>query len=402
MRVDTVSSEMPPTFIRNTISVSLKTASHMTKKDVKTNLLNHSEAKVRLLGEYLKRYLNIICNDGYTKRIKIYDLFCGEGLYENGGEGSPLVTMRQIKDIHFVNVAKASTMPKIDCHFNDIEESKVKKVEQSLKDKSLYYPDYGDLQFSTEDYQIQFEKLLAELPKLKTLNNKAFIFIDPYEYKHIKATQIKNLMSKGNSEVLLWLPTQFMYRFASNGTPEALKDFITEIIPNFSEWRPGNVWNFISELKLGFQNFLANNFFVDTFTIQKDTNTVFCLFFFTSHIKGFEKMLEAKWEIDTEYGKGWDYAGNTLSLFHEHKTNPLELKLKEFLQEKTRYNGEVYEFTLRQGFLPKHTNEIFNNWQNNSKLQVLTGSGEKARKKSFYIAYNYFKADNKKVNFTLK
>jgi three-Cys-motif partner protein len=289
VRVDTVSSEMPPTFIRNTISVSLKTASHMTKKDVKTNLLNHSEAKVRLLGEYLKRYLNIICNDGYTKRIKIYDLFCGEGLYENGGEGSPLVTMRQIKDIHFVNVAKASTMPKIDCHFNDIEESKVKKVEQSLKDKSLYYPDYGDLQFSTEDYQIQFEKLLAELPKLKTLNNKAFIFIDPYEYKHIKATQIKNLMSKGNSEVLLWLPTQFMYRFASNGTPEALKDFITEIIPNFSEWRPGNVWNFISELKLGFQNFLANNFFVDTFTIQKDTNTVFCLFFFTSHIKDLKK-----------------------------------------------------------------------------------------------------------------
>jgi len=95
----------------------------MKKKDVKTNLLNHSEAKVRLLGEYLKRYLNIICNDGYTKRIKIYDLFCGEGLYENGGEGSPIVTMRQVKDIHFVNVAKFSSIPKIDCHFNDIEEN---------------------------------------------------------------------------------------------------------------------------------------------------------------------------------------------------------------------------------------------------------------------------------------
>jgi three-Cys-motif partner protein len=374
----------------------------MTKKDVKTNLLNHSEAKVRLLGEYLKRYLNIICNDGYTKRIKIYDLFCGEGLYENGGEGSPLVTMRQIKDIHFVNVAKASTIPKIDCHFNDIEESKVKKVEQSLKDKSLYYREFGDLQFSTEDYQVQYENLLTQLPKLKELNQKAFIFIDPYEYKHIKASQIKNLMLKGSSEVLLWLPTQFMYRFASNGTPEALKDFITEIIPNFNEWRPGNVWKFISELKQGFQDFLGNNFFVDTFTIQKDTNTVFCLFFFTSHIKGFEKMLEAKWEIDTEYGKGWDYAGNTPSLFHEHKTNPLETKLKEYLKAKKRYNGEVYEFTLRQGFLPKHTNEIFYNWQNNGDLEVLTARGEKARKKSFYIAYNYYKKDNKKVTFNLK
>jgi hypothetical protein len=30
----------------------------MSKKDVKKNLLHHSEAKVQLLGEYLKRYLN--------------------------------------------------------------------------------------------------------------------------------------------------------------------------------------------------------------------------------------------------------------------------------------------------------------------------------------------------------
>jgi len=374
----------------------------MTKKDVKTNLLNHSEAKVRLLGEYLKRYLNIICNDRYTKRIKIFDLFCGEGLYENGGEGSPLLTLRQVNDIHFLNVAKSSSIPKIDCHFNDIEESKVKKVEQSIKDKLLYYPEFGALQFSTEDYQVQYDYLLTQLPKLKALNQKAFIFIDPYEYKHIKASQIKNLLSNGNSEVLLWLPTQFMYRFANNGTPEALKDFITEIIPNFSAWRPGNVWNFISDFKQGFQKNLGNNFFVDTFTIQKDTNTVFCLFFFTSHIKGFEKMLEAKWEIDTEYGKGWNYTGNTPSLFHEYKTNPLEIQLKKFLKAKLRNNREVYEFTLRHGFLPKHTNEIFYNWQNNGDMEVLTVSGEKARKKSFYVGYSYFKSDDKKVTFNLK
>ena len=304
----------------------------MKTKDIKTNLLNHSEAKVRLLGEYLKRYLNIICNDGYTRRIKIYDLFCGEGIYDNGGEGSPLVTMRQVKDIHFVNVAKTVNIPKIDCHFNDIEIKKVEKVKRVIKEKSLYYPEFGELEFSSNDYQIQYENLLTTLPKLKLENQKAFIFIDPYEYKHIKASQIKNLMAKGNAEVLLWLPTQFMYRFASNGTPEALKDFIVELIPNFNEWRPGNVWNFVLQLKEGFQAFLGDKFFVDIFTIQKDINTVFCLFFFTSHIKGFEKMLEAKWEIDTEQGKGWDYSGNQPSLFHDQKTNPLEEKLREYLK----------------------------------------------------------------------
>lgn len=375
----------------------------MTKKDTKTNLLNHSETKVRLLGEYLKRYLNIVCNDGYTKRIKIYDLFCGEGLSENGGEGSPLVTMRQIKDIHFVHAARYSSVPKIDCNFNDIDKDKVEKVKKALTNKSLYYPAFGELEYTTNDYQVQYENLLASLPKLKLQNQKAFIFIDPYEYKHIKASQITNLMAKGNSGVLLWLPTQFMYRFASNGTPEALKDFITEIIPNFSEWKPGNVWNFITQLKDGFQAYLGKTFFVDTFTIQKDTNTVFCLFFFTSHIKGFEKMLESKWEIDTEQGKGWDYTGNSPSLFHDYKTNPLEIKLKEYMNGKKRYNGELYEFTLRQGFLPKHTNEIFYNWRNEGKMIVLKADGTEVKnKKHTYLGYRYYKEESQKATFNLK
>lgn len=368
------------------------------KKDVKTNLLNHSEAKVRLLGEYL----NIISNDGYTKRIKVYDLFCGEGLYENGGEGSPLVTLRQVKDVHFVNDKKTITPPKIDCHFNDVDGRKIEKVRQAIKDKSLYYEEFGEVEFTSNDYQTEYEKLIGVLPKLRPQNQKAFIFIDPYEYKHIKASQIKNLMSGGNTEILLWLPTQFMYRFADNGTPEALKDFIEEIT-QYKGWKQNdNVWSFIAQLKNGFQEYIGNNYFVDTFTIQKDVSTVFCLFFFSSHIKGFEKMLEAKWDIDTEQGKGWDYTGNQPSLFHEQKTHPLEIKLQDFLKDNKKYNSDVYEFTLRQGFLPKHTNEVLYNWQNENKIDVIMASGTKARKKSFYVSYDYYKNDKKKVFYKLK
>jgi hypothetical protein len=78
----------------------------MAKPDVKKNLLEHSAVKVRLLGEYLRCYLNVISNDGYTEKIKIYDLFCGEGIYKNQGEGSPLVILRAVKDLHFINVAR--------------------------------------------------------------------------------------------------------------------------------------------------------------------------------------------------------------------------------------------------------------------------------------------------------
>jgi three-Cys-motif partner protein len=371
----------------------------MKNKDVKKNLLDHSEAKVRLLGEYLKRYLNIICNDGHTERIHIHDLFCGEGLYDNSGEGSPLVILRAIKDIHFMNVAKLNTIPAIDCHFNDIEVKKIEKVQGAIKDLSLYYPEFGQIEYTSADYQDQLKKLVAALPSLR--NQKAFIFIDPYEYKHIKASQIESLMAKRNAEVLLWLPTQFMYRFATNGTPLALKDFIEELVP-YKEWKAtDSVWNFIGQLKEGFQRRLGTTFFVDTFTIEKDPSTVFCLFFFSSHIKGFEKMLEAKWEIDTEQGKGWNYTGNIPTLFQDLKTNPLEHKLTAFLNNHKRTNGEVYEFTLKECFLPKHTNEIFYNWQTAGKLEVQKTDGEKIRKGAFYIAYNYFSKEPNKVTFKL-
>lgn len=372
----------------------------MINKDSKKNLLNHSEVKVRLLSEYLKRYLNIIANDGFTQKIKIYDLFCGEGIYENDGEGSPLVIMRAVKELHFVNVAKLNKIPSIDCYFNDIDSKKVKKVENAIKEKSLYYSDYGNLEFDKLDYQNAVKKLQNNLTLNKT--EKAFIFIDPYGYKHIKASDIKTLLLNGNSEVLLFLPTQFMYRFDANGTPEALKDFIEEIV-EYKDWKESdNVWNFIEQLRNAFANYLGNRFFVDTFTIQKDPQTVFCLFFFSSHIKGFEKMLEAKWKIDNEEGKGWEYNEKQIGLFVTQKTNPLEKKLIDFLIDNQRTNAEIFEFTLRCGFLPTHTVDVFKSLQENGKLIVESKTGEKLRKGSFYIAYKYFKNEPDKVCFKLK
>lgn len=372
----------------------------MINKDSKKNLLNHSEVKVRLLSEYLKRYLNIIANDGFTQKIKIYDLFCGEGIYENDGEGSPLVIMRAVKELHSVNIAKLNRIPSIDCYFNDIDPRKVEKVEKAILAKSLYYSNFGNLEFDKLDYQNAVKKLQNNLTLSK--NEKAFIFIDPYGYKHIKASDIKALLLNGNSEVLLFLPTQFMYRFDSNGTPEALKDFIEEIV-EYKEWNESqDVWRFIEQLKNAFANYLGNRFFVDTFTIQKDPQTVFCLFFFSSHIKGFEKMLEAKWKIDNEEGKGWEYKENQIGLFVTQKTNPLEKKLIEFLTEKKRTNAEIFEFTLRCGFRATHTVDVFKSLQKNGKLLVEPKKDEKLRKGAFYIAYEYYKNEPDRVTFTLK
>lgn len=80
----------------------------------------------------------------------------------------------------------------------------------------------------------------------------------------------------------------------------------------------------------------------------------------------------------------------------------MEEKLKSFLEGRKRYNGEIYEFVLKCGFLPKHANEVFFNWQNKDILIVETDKGEKARKRAFYIAYKYYHDDSKKVKFELR
>jgi three-Cys-motif partner protein len=362
-------------------------------------MLDHSKAKVMLLQKYLEKYLNIISNDGFTEKIYVFDLFCGEGIYENEGEGSPIAILKTLKDLHFINKAKNKKIPKVDLYFNDKDEFKVEKLKNIISDKKLHYIEFGKLTFRSKDYKEIVENLSAYVQNFK--NEKAFVFIDPYGYKEIRGSEIKKLLQSKKSEVLLFLPTQFMYRFNEKGTPEALIQIIEELV-DIKEWKPSNsVYQFIDQFKEALKNYLGKDFFVDTFSIEKDAATVFCLFFFSSHIRGFEKMLETKWQIDDDEGKGWSYE-KTGNLFAEQKTNLLEEKLFTLISGKHKvYNGEVYEYTLRNGFLPTHSVEVLTSLQSEGRLVVSSDDNEKVRKGAFYINYENYKTSPKKVYYKL-
>jgi three-Cys-motif partner protein len=371
----------------------------MAKRKSQIIMLDHSKAKVRLLGEYLKKYFNVISNDGYTTKIDVLDLFCGEGVYENDGEGSPLIILKALHDLH-INVTNNKNIPKIDLFFNNKDELKISKLKSIIEAKQLHQEKFGKLIYRSKKYEDIIESLAGYINNLK--NEKAFIFIDPYGYKEIRASDIKKLLQAKKSEVLLFLPIQFMYRFNEKGTPEALIKILEELV-DLKDWKPNNsVYHFINQFKEALKVYLGTNFFVDTFSVEKDVSTVFCLFFFSSHIRGFEKMLETKWEIDNDEGKGWRYE-KTSSLFSIFKTNLLEERVIDLLSTKSKvYNGEIYEFTLRNSFLPTHTVEVFNSLQTNNKLEVLSDTSSKVRKGAFYINYENYKETPQKVYYKLK
>lgn len=355
-------------------------------KPSQSNLLEHSKAKVDLLGEYLKTYLQIIAHAGFTSQIHFYDLFCGEGRYDNGGEGSPLVLLRVVQ--HFMNTYKGVSIPKINFYFNDMDTAKIQKLEKIIETEQLHNPKWGKLHFSNQTYEAQLAGMLGAVQDLKKKKEKAFIFIDPFGYGAIRASQIKSLLCK-ETEILFWQPTQFMYRFTDGGTPQVLSDFLNEIV-DASLWKASDsVQDLIEQIATGFEKYLGEGYFVDTFKIKKDPRTIFCLYFFTTHPQGFAKMLETKWRIDAEHGAGWDYQMQTTDLFADVKTTPqtnhLKKELTLFLKQEFRTNQEIYKFVIfKCRFLTKHANEILKEWEKAKKLDIQLRDS-KARKGYFYL-----------------
>ena len=368
--------------------------------DSKKYLYDHSEAKVRLLKEYMSAFLGILANTKWIKQVKLYDLFCGPGIYENGGEGSPIIFLKEIIRAHqFVsNPRNKSTI--FNCMFNDIDPERINKLKENVESLNVDISKFGSIMFRTEKYKSVLKEVKTEIDGF--VNERGFVFIDPYGYSEISLQDIKDLTNSGKCEVLLFMPTHHMYRFKDNGTPECLMRFL-EDLNICNKIRGVRGLEFIEAVKDGFQSKLGEKLFVDSFVIKRDANQFFCLFFFTSNMLGFIKMLEAKWKIDKEEGRGWQN-NSEFNLFSHTSGAVINQKLNKllisYLKEGPKTSGEIFEFVVRNCFLPKHGTEILKSIT--EQIEVIDSKGAKARKGAFYLSYDNFKRNPSKVIIKLK
>jgi hypothetical protein len=119
-------------------------------------------------------------------------------------------------------------------------------------------------------------------------------------------------------------------------------------------------------------------YFLAPFTIKKGAN-IYGLIFGTSHILGIDKFLHQCWKIDTQRGEAnFDIDQDRISddspkLFPEMNI-PKKLMIfeeqltEEILQESLDTNKIIYQFTLLNGFLPKHAREIIKKLIKSQKL----------------------------------
>lgn len=353
----------------------------MKNHNPKTVLLEHSEAKVNLYGRYLSVYLNILHRAGFVKRIFIFDLFCGEGIYENNAKGSPIIALDCIRN-HFY--ANKNSIPSMEVWFNDIGRSKledgykVSRVERISK--QMFTPPNVEMHFCKENYRQIFPQAINAIKQSQ--GARGIFFIDPYGYKIIRPNDIRLMLEPGSTEVLLWLPTPQMYRYAEavfqsdfHGS-DPLREFLKELFGNNTPSFESD-FDFIEQMQGRFRAYLKDlSVFVDKFTLQRDATNTYCLFFFTRNIKGFEKIVEAKWNMDKEHGKGFTIE-KTMTFFNEMELSQYPQKLWAYIESaEYRTNEELFVYGLENGFLPKHTRSVLDNWKKiHGNLEVVSLDG---------------------------
>ncbi|MCL4257582.1 MAG: three-Cys-motif partner protein TcmP [Anaerolineales bacterium] len=357
----------------------------------------HSLAKVRLYGYYLAIYLNILSRAKIASKILLFDLFAGEGKYAGGEKGSPLIALECIR-AHAVN---NNGCPDIKITFNDNGKStiepgkdKIERVKEFASQIAL--PTNVEINFSGHNFRDALN--YAKQAFKAEANPAGLFFLDPFGYKDVPPQVIRDILQMGHTEVLLFLPTFPMFRLSNsvqaNDFPgsEPLRAFLFALFGKETEFK--SVHDFIAKTKTQFKSFLGKKIFVDTFTLETQEKNVHCLFFFTSNMQGFRKMVEAKWELDKDMGEG-HRANSTQMLFTAYEIRNYPDKVLEFIRTSTRgrTNRELLLFGLENGFLPKHTNQVLHDHSDKIVRAPLDGGPDRG---------NYLDTKERTMQFTFK
>jgi three-Cys-motif partner protein len=391
----------------------LKNTKNIKKKiDVKNTLQIHSQAKVEFYTAYLKRYLRILCLAQPINQINIYDVFCGIGIYDDGGKGSPIAAFDAIKGLTSDEKLKR-TNTQISLIINDIEQQKIERVKKYIDSGNQ---NFCDVRYYNYDIEQMFNIVQKEVSNTAS-NTRNLIFIDPYGYKNIKKEILYKLMENGRTEIILFLPISHMHRFTQKAIHdeetvqyEPLRQFVNSFFNSDHKMVKEQlaVMEYIQFITEALQ---YNKFYTTSYYIERDSTNYFALFFMSSNILGFEKILGVKWELDEEAGSGFKTPLIQKGFFDEYfmeqakeeNAAKLESILLNLLAE-PKTNKQIYEETLKHEFLPKHTTEVFKIWQSsNPEFKVYDmKTGNKARKGAFYISYDNYKESEAKVQFRLE
>lgn len=363
----------------------------MPKKETADSVQAHTEAKLQFYTKYLERYLQILLIAQGIDKINIYDLYCGAGQYSDGNTGSALRAVDAVWKAQVKNTQSKA----INLHLNDLNQEKVTNLRGLLADKQSDEKKFA-ISFSTLEAFEFLKKLEPELPK-QDRHTRNLLFIDPYGYKDINRQSLEAVLRSGRTEVVLFLPIEQMYRFRNKTMDDEvdnsyvpLKHFIEQF--NLDVASISSEKDFIAALDAALS--FGGQYYTASYSIRNHTGHHYGMFFITSNLLGLEKIIDVKWELDSQQGQGFT-GDNQIDFFLEaDRLSDLKDEIIKMVGTKEIDNRTMYEFVLKNGFRPKHANEVLRSLCDDGVIHTIDANTlQRARKGSYKLNYQEFKSD---------
>jgi three-Cys-motif partner protein len=286
-------------------------------KEFFNQLQVHSEAKLKILDEYVISWIRKITLGKYGEKCLIIDGFSGSGKYDNNSDGSPIRLVKHA--MNYVDQCKKRGWEDpeimllfIEGHnktYDKLVENLYELTRLNLKDTDAFLPLPGFSSIQISCRQGSFAEVLSSILSEIKQGYKlipSFCFIDPFGFKDTPFSLIERYIRNDKSEILFNFIFEETNRFINHKDPKIQehmkRHFGIEDLNELQELIGDKKGSFRKEVVVDFYaRQLTENTDVKhilTFEIKKAGRTKLILFYGTKNLKGLQVMKKAMWKID--------------------------------------------------------------------------------------------------------
>jgi len=331
--------------------------------DKNNQIHSHSKEKLEVYKKYLETYLAVMLNVPYDT-IAIIEPFAGKGIADDNNKGSAVLAKEVLLDF-----SSKKNFNKIKLYLND--KDNYEDLNKNINPGNL------PIEISNKPADDFIDHILDKT----SYKTHRFFFIDPFGYTQISKETYTKLFNAQNSDILIFIPTYFIYRFLkgeeTNPNYKPISKFLSyfDIDKNVARKAKNNT-EFAEEIMKCIKTKTGSKFVYKRQIINERCNNEYHLFFISKHIYGAAKFLETIYEIEKK--KPDLFFGSGIITYEDM---PLINYIK--YHEKLT-NCEIYSIGILLGFCSSRQHEILDKLEKNNEILVKSISTKKRRKGCFY------------------
>ncbi|MEQ1813315.1 MAG: three-Cys-motif partner protein TcmP [Candidatus Nitrotoga sp.] len=313
----------------------------------------HTLAKISILRTYLSSWFGII-GSKFRHDLWYVDGFAGPGEYTNSTTGSPVAAISAASDA-LQGLGSRWKAGKIHCVFIEQDSNNFTR----LKNKLVTSADNPKIQthFLNLSFVGGLSALRNQTPNPFLPPSPLFAFIDPFGAKGVPFSDVKNLLSRKTSEILINLDSDGIGRIFYAGEDANHEVILNEVFGDDSwkaelaKHRPSHeMYRGVLDLYKQKLRDLPNVRYVFAFEMRSAKNTIdYHLVFASQHPLGLEKMKEAMKTI----AKNGDYCFsdahlNQSTMFRFDEPSAYSTQLFEQFRGRTAKYPELRDYALNE------------------------------------------------------